>query len=192
MVVTRRDWLLAGQVLLRQGGVRAVKLRALTRKLGVTTGSFYHHFEDMPAYLDALAEHYGEAQPTEGLARLAGLPPRERLAGLVTMARAQDMQRLDAAMRGWAADDPRAAIAVRAADKRLFLFIEAAFRELGFPRAEAQARAYLMFAAGAAVVYPPWRVGDAARTRMLSLLTAASAVPMPSSSQVVGSSRKSA
>ena len=48
--LTPRDWLEAGQSLLRRGGLRALKLRRLATELNVSTGSFYHHFTDFDAY----------------------------------------------------------------------------------------------------------------------------------------------
>lgn len=168
--LTQRDWLIAGQKLMREGGVRAVKLSTLTDALSVTSGSFYHHFRNMEQYLDALAAFYGDAQPTEGLGLLDGRPPLARLQGLIELEEQQDMRRLDRAMRTWASEDPRAAAAVRSADARLLMFLEAAFRELGFDREQARARTYLMFAAGAANVYPPWPVSEAAQARMFELL----------------------
>jgi AcrR family transcriptional regulator len=171
-MLTQADWLLAGQDLLRAGGVRAVKLAAMTSALGVTTGSFYHHFEDMSAYLNELADYWGETQPAETLPTISDGPPLRRLAALEQLHRANDMERLDRAMRVWAHDDPRAQAAVGKADKRLLEFLERAFVDLGFEREDARARALLMFSAGAANVYPSWRVDGAARRRMLAVLTA--------------------
>ena len=168
----RADWLLAGQDLLRAGGVRAVKLSALTRTLGVTTGSFYHHFADMSAYLDALAEHWGETQPAEVPPTISDGPPLARLTALEALHRTNDMEPLDRAMRAWASDEPRAAAAVREADARLLRFLERAFADLGFEREDARARALLMFSAGAANIYAPWRIDGTGRRRMLAVLTA--------------------
>jgi AcrR family transcriptional regulator len=170
--LTRRDWLVAGQDLLRAGGVQAVKLAALTRALGVTTGSFYHHFVDMAAYLDALADHWGDTQPAEALPKISEGTPLQRLIALDALHRANDMESLDRAMRMWAYHDQRAKAAVRKADARLLEFLESAFVDLGFGRETARARALLTFSAGAANVYPPWRVDGAARQRMLEVLTA--------------------
>ena len=66
----REQWLSAGQKLLRRGGVKAVKLGALTAELGLTTGSFYHHFDSMASFLDELARFYGADQVVAILAPL--------------------------------------------------------------------------------------------------------------------------
>ncbi|MFK7914108.1 MAG: TetR/AcrR family transcriptional regulator, partial [Pseudomonadales bacterium] len=59
---TRQDWVHGGQRLLIKGGINAVKLRALTQQLGVSSGSFYHHFKNFDVYLTALADYYGTEQ----------------------------------------------------------------------------------------------------------------------------------
>ena len=48
-MVTRREWLDAGLELLADEGAPAVTIERLTGKLGVTKGSYYHHFKGPPA-----------------------------------------------------------------------------------------------------------------------------------------------
>jgi len=43
------------RAMLRQGGVRAVKLRGLADRVGITAGSMYYHFENKSALLGILA-----------------------------------------------------------------------------------------------------------------------------------------
>jgi len=56
--LTRKDWILAGQDMLRAEGIAGLKLASLTGRLGVSTGSFYHHFADFEDYLGAVAEYF--------------------------------------------------------------------------------------------------------------------------------------
>ena len=154
----RELWLSAGQALLRRGGGGAVKLQALPEELGLTTGSFYHHFRGMPDYLDQLARHYGSDQPRESLALAEDPDPRVRLRKLHPLSLDERMGPLDAAMRDWAGNNPLAATAVRDADEILLQFIERAFLDLGYPRRAAQTRAMLLLSAGVARISPPWRV----------------------------------
>lgn len=159
----RELWLDAGQKLLRRGGIVAVKLQALTDELGLTTGSFYHHFEGMKDYLGQLARFYGADQVRQNLVLVDDPDPRERLRHLGVMARTQRMVPLDAAMRDWAGSNATAAASVRAADEQLLRFVARAFRDLGYPRRESQIRAQLLLSVGVARVMPPWRTlaGDA-------------------------------
>ena len=153
----RELWLLAGQELLRGGGIGAVKLQALTTALGLTTGSFYHHFAGIADYLDALARYYGSDQVHQHIDRIADDDPKVRLRRLGAVARDERMGPLDSAMRAWAAGNEVAADAVHQADELLLRYLEQAFRDLGFDRREAQLRALLLFSVGVARVQPPWR-----------------------------------
>ncbi|MCB1249573.1 MAG: TetR family transcriptional regulator [Acidimicrobiales bacterium] len=153
---SRTAWLLAGQDLLRAGGVRAVKLHALAARVGRTTGSFYHHFAGTDAYRDELARYFGAEQPAAMLGGIDEPDPRRRLRRLGRLDRDADMATLYAAMRAWGASDPVAAEAVRAADAALLAFVAEAFRDLGYATADARVRAELLFAIGVARLDTPW------------------------------------
>lgn len=174
-LLTRDDWVAAGQVLLRDGGVPAVKLTALTGALGVTSGSFYHHFTDVPDYLGALADAYATADLDAAFAAVADAPPIERLRTLFAITADQDIPRLDRAMRIWAATNPRAEAAVARLDHRYLEFLTRIFGELGFDDADARTRALLAYAAGAALIFTPWPRGPEDAERAIALLTGDSA-----------------
>lgn len=145
----REDWILAGQELLREGGVPAVRLAPLAERLGVTTGSFYHHFRDVSAYLDALADHFGAANVARVLGALEAVrTPQDRLRVMWELAQERDVLRLDSAMRVWATTSERARAAVTALDEGLLEVIREAFVDLGFSPDEARVRALMAFSAG--------------------------------------------
>lgn len=166
----RRRWLQAGQALLRQGGVAAVKLQALTAETGLTTGSFYHHFSGMGEYLDELAG-YGADQLTHVLDALLALPPRERLRRLAEISADEEMFPVDAAMRDWAGSNPVAAASVKDTDGTLLRFMEQAFVDLGHDTEAARTRALLLMSAGAARVGAPWPMPSELVDRVLDVLT---------------------
>ncbi|NLV55484.1 MAG: TetR/AcrR family transcriptional regulator [Acidimicrobiales bacterium] len=173
--VDRRAWLLAGQALLRRGGLPAVKLTALTAEVGRTTGSFYHHFPNVAAYLDDLARFYGADQVEAVLAEISARPdaadPVARLRELSRRALDDDMRPLDVAMRDWAGRSEVAAAAVRAADAALLHFVERAFRDLGFDRPGARTRALVLLSVGVARVEGPWPLPRSAPDQVIALLT---------------------
>ena len=166
----RELWLRAGQDLLRAGGIGAVKLRALTDRLGLTTGSFYHHFSGMADYLDELARFYGAGLSKGSLVHDQEMDPRERLRRLGAISRDAHLRPLDAAMRDWAGSNELAAEAVRSADEFLLRFIERAFLDLGYTKRESQTRASLYFAAGVARFSPPWRIPTKINADVLAVL----------------------
>lgn len=166
----RERWLLAGQDLLRTGGIAAVKLDAMTAATGLTTGSFYHHFSGMAAFLDLLARYYGADQVDALLDRIRDRDPRGRLRGLAELAQDRQMRPLDAAMRDWAGSNDTAAEAVRAADAALLGFVETAFAELGHGEQDARLRALVLLSVGVAHVHSPWPAPPNAPDRLLDLL----------------------
>lgn len=150
--LTRLDWLEAGQAILCDAGIAGLKLAALTRRLHVSTGSFYHHFADFDSYLSAVAEHFTADQVHDTLRQAAegSADPLTRLRRLRTLSARTRLFRLDAAMRVWAATDPRAAAAMRNAEAIVLAFLAQAFRDLGYARDEAALRARMLLSANVA------------------------------------------
>ena len=77
----REDWVNAAFERLGAGGVEAVRVEPLAKDLGVTKGSFYWHFRDREALLDAVLEAW-EARETDHYIKTAetdGGQPGERL-----------------------------------------------------------------------------------------------------------------
>ncbi len=67
------DWIQAGFALLADGGPNALRVDRLCERLGVTKGSFYWHFADLPAYRSALIAAWGNLQDQDRL-RFANMP----------------------------------------------------------------------------------------------------------------------
>lgn len=56
----RTDWLDLGLSTLAADGPDALKLDAICVRAGLSKGSFYHHFADHGAFLEALAQHWAD------------------------------------------------------------------------------------------------------------------------------------
>lgn len=155
--LTPGDWLDAGQTLLRRGGLRALKLRPLADELGVSTGSFYHHFPDFAAYQGRLAEHWAGDQLTELLDAIvrAEADPVERIRRLTQVVRRGGLSRLSIAMRAWADSDPRARAAVERNDTVVLGFLTDCLAAAGFSRHDAGVRAYALMTLGLSKVHAP-------------------------------------
>jgi AcrR family transcriptional regulator len=146
---TKADWVNAGQALLIEGGIEAVKLQTLTCRLGVSTGSFYHHFGSFDDYLSALAAYYGNEQaqlPIEEARQHVGDDPERVLREASTLFGAGSMRQLNVAMRAWAQRDTRARDAVRRYDETLMENLDEVFLDLGFDETAAKARTLIMMA----------------------------------------------
>lgn len=177
-----RDWIAAGQALLREQGISAVKLAALTGRLGVSTGSFYHHFTDFETYLGALAQSYSLERVMEDLAeasKAADRSPVDRLQSLARQSLKAGTFELDRAMRVWATMDPRAEAALRRAESTVLAFVGQAFRDLGFDRAEAELRARVLLSANVSPLIPQGQGSHAAFFRGCLRLMLADAPKAP-------------
>lgn len=144
---TKTDWVRAGQELLVEGGIDAVKLHRLTCALNVSTGSFYHHFKNLDDYLSTLAEFYGSEQAQrvfdQGRQRV-GDDPAALLREVTTIFGVGSMRQLNIAMRAWAHRDARAHAAIRRYDEVLMQSLDEIFTALGFDEIAAKSRTLIM------------------------------------------------
>jgi AcrR family transcriptional regulator len=129
-MVTRTEWLEAGLELLADEGAPAVTIERLTGKLGVTKGSYYHHFKGAAGFRTALLEHF-EAQFTTRLIdtveRGSSVDPAGKLRHLLKLVLSDpDSAHLEIAVRAWALQDAE----VRAAQERVDRARTAYLREL--------------------------------------------------------------
>ncbi|MES3153101.1 TetR/AcrR family transcriptional regulator [Sphingomonas faeni] len=150
-----RDWLEIGLQLLKDGGLRALKLRGLALTLGASTGSFYHHFKDFDGYHAALAGYFIEAQidPLVESLQASDLAPVERIRAFADHVRDFDLSQLALAMRAWAKSDPRVAAAIREHDDKVMAFLVEQLTAHGFDPVEAGIRAFALLAIGLSEVH---------------------------------------
>jgi AcrR family transcriptional regulator len=144
------DWVQEGFRVLAEDGVKALTLGRLCTRLGVTKGSFYWHFNDMPAYREALIATWAAVRDEDRgyFDDLASEPPRQRLSRMMTALVGPRHWMLERAMREWARSQPAVAAAVRASDRRVVAAVRKAFLDDGFDPDEAEMRANATFAAG--------------------------------------------
>ena len=84
--LTRADWIGTAVEALARDGLRAVAVEPLAERLGATKGSFYWHFRDRNALLQAAVEHWEATVIDESIARLDEIAdPLERHAATVAM-----------------------------------------------------------------------------------------------------------
>lgn len=144
------DWFAAGYAILAEEGIKALKVDRLCDRLGVTKGSFYWHFENMPSYRTALITAWGELRDAERsqIEDIGSLPPRDRLSQMMRSLISPRHWTLERAMREWARSDDAVAESVRAADRRILAAVRRAFQDYGFDADEAELRADATFAVG--------------------------------------------
>jgi AcrR family transcriptional regulator len=146
-------WIEAALDALAEGGVEAVRVDPLAKRLGVTRGSFYWHFKDRAALHQAMLKQwrkgatYQVGDRLERAAPDAGERLRRTLALPASGPRATRAAAIEMAIRLWARRDEEAASAVKRIDHHRLSYYAKLFTELGHAPNEARRRAYLFYAA---------------------------------------------
>ncbi len=145
----RDAWLEAAlEVLARQGEAK-LRVETLARELGVTKGSFYHHFKNREAFLQALLDYWAESFTQNIIAEAGAMEgtPHMRLLHVMRMIDRDGLDRYDCAFRSWAAQDPLVAKGVKKVDFARYRFIRSLFEEMGFEgdELEDRVRIWLVF-----------------------------------------------
>jgi AcrR family transcriptional regulator len=106
---SRKDWIEEGFRVLASEGDAGLTVDALCERLGRTKGSFYHHFEGRPGYVEDLLAAW-ERQATDRIiaSGSSAAPVKERLRAVNRQASELRNARLERAIRGWAAREPQA------------------------------------------------------------------------------------
>ncbi len=140
--LTSDDWIRAGFAALVQDGPKAVRAEAIARRLGTTKGSFYWHFQDVPAYCAAMMLHW----ETRGYDEITALVETEhsapqklrRLAEIAAKGaeNAYGGAATEPAIRAWARSDPMVAQAVARLDRLRLEYLGDLLGELGLTNPE--------------------------------------------------------
>jgi AcrR family transcriptional regulator len=125
---SKRDWLDCGLDILAEEGAQAIRLERLLASVGLTKGSFYHHFGGMPAYRKALAAYFEERYTSRyiDVATERSDDPVARLAVLRSLVAEEKESEvaLEVAFRAWAQQDPDVRIVQARVDARRVEFLE--------------------------------------------------------------------
>ncbi|HEU4362618.1 MAG TPA: TetR/AcrR family transcriptional regulator [Mycobacterium sp.] len=120
IVRSREDYYETGLDVLADLGYGGFKLAEICKRLGVTTGSFYHRFASWPAYAHELARYWVEHHTTRISESLRAEPdPRIRIEWLTELTRTSSY-RTEAAIRTWSAVDPEVHALLTAVDQERF------------------------------------------------------------------------
>jgi AcrR family transcriptional regulator len=135
------DWARAALEALAEGGLAAVAVEPVAVRLGVSKGSFYWHFPNRQALVEAALERW-EAGTEEIIARLEPVPdPAERMRTLLEWAFGDGRDAAISFRLISEADDPAVGAVVRRVSERRLAFMRAVLEEVGQPPDEAARRA---------------------------------------------------
>lgn len=145
--LSREDWIDAALNALVAEGIEGVRIDRMCRDLGVTKGSFYHHFEGRDGLLEALGAYWADIAPQEAVGVVESFQgdPMKQLIEVARLVADRDIGRRDHAMRAWAAADPRAARSVQRADRKILGVLEKIMAELGVPEDEVHPLTRVLF-----------------------------------------------
>ena len=144
--LTRDDWVKAAIQTLYESGIGSVSIVQLANSLGVTRGSFYHHFTDREGLYRRMLKHW-EKTLTIVIRDEVGdqnLPPAESLRTLIQSIHDHKAAVYDAAFRAWALHDPLARTALERVDAFRLAYITRLFKAAGFKGIDADNRARLL------------------------------------------------
>ena len=146
--LTAADWAEAALQLIAEKGLRAVTVSALAARLGVTKGSFYWHFRGRDALLAAALARWERRATEEAVQALDAVPDYRRRLELILEASSQPPRaRSLYASLAAAADEPLVQAVLRRVGAARIDYLDACYRKLGLPPAEARARAVFAYAA---------------------------------------------
>ena len=137
--LTANDWAAAALDAIAEGGVEMVAVEPLARRLGVTKGSFYWHFQNREALLLAAVSIW-EDQETEGMLERIGeeMDPVRRIHRVFTKVDAsQRASQLYFSLAAAAAKDPQIAEVVGRVSRRRLDYLEDCYLALGMNKDEA-------------------------------------------------------
>jgi AcrR family transcriptional regulator len=146
-------WVEAAFDALAEGGIDAVRVDPLAKRLGVTRGSFYWHFKDRDALHQAMLRQWRERASYQIVNRIerTAAAPGERLMRLLDLPhsspRASRGAAIELAIRLWSRRDKQAAKAVRHIDRVRLDYFAKLLQAQGVDKEEARRRAYLFYAA---------------------------------------------
>ena len=147
--LTRDDWITAALAAMADGGLATVGVEPLAARLGATKGSFYWHFQNRDALLEAAIGRWEKETTTDVVAEITAAHDapasqfRRLVVGVIERA---EQDRVGPALLASTTHPAVSQALERVTTARLNL-IATVFRRLGFTQAEARRRALLAYSA---------------------------------------------
>ena len=144
-------WVEVANDLLAKEGISGLRVEVLAKRCGVTKGSFYWHFKDRQALLDAVLEQWklGRIRDIEKTTAVTPGNERDQLHYAIEVygaSRNRKGMSIELAVRDWARHDAQAAAIVEAVDLYRLECTRKLFVAAGMSDAEAKSRSLLLYA----------------------------------------------
>ncbi len=149
--LTPERWIEAATEVLVDHGIDNVRVDVLATELSVTRGSFYWHFRDREDLLRQVLQSWRDRATEQLTTRLqaSNRDARAQLRDVLSLPfrgrAATRAARIELALRAWARHDPMARQAVDEADASRIDYISDLIEALGFAKAEARKRGFMLY-----------------------------------------------
>lgn len=155
---SNRDWLMEGVMTLTEMGADKMTIDTLTARLGVTKGSFYHHFSNLQDFIDQLLV-FIEQESTLLIidATEQFSTPRQKLENLLRLTVEETPNLREVALRAWALQNEQVRALQARIDQQRRDYVRQLYAEILGDTAEAAQLTdaiYLLYV-GAQQVIPP-------------------------------------
>jgi AcrR family transcriptional regulator len=176
----RAAWIRAATAMLADSGPDGVRVESLARRLDVTKGSFYWHFEDRQDLLGAILQYWKEGRIRDIVKQTQAASGREleQIHHVLEVYAANRNRKgipIELAVRDWARRDSQAAAVVAEVDATRFERARRLFLACGLDEVESAARSTLVYAYVFGVsLLTPETLGDnpdACKRRIAALIT---------------------
>jgi AcrR family transcriptional regulator len=173
--LTPGDWARAALAAIARGGIAAVAVESIAADLGATKGSFYWHFKNRDALIQAALDMWEQSRTESVIEELDQEPdPAERLSKLLEAALERGpVDRAEVALLA-NPGHPAATAAVRRVAQRRITYIAEQLEKLGCDHGDAQDRAVVLYCTYVGYLQmahvAPDVVGDEARWRHVRLI----------------------
>jgi len=140
--LSRETWLQRAMDIIAADGFAALNIDRLSRRLGVTKGSFYWHFENRKDFIFQMLEYWADISTDAPIryTKQAEPYPAARLTLLMVVLQKQNTARYEVPIRAWAAFDPGVARFVRRVDRKRYAFVRSVFEGIGFSGRDLEVR----------------------------------------------------
>jgi AcrR family transcriptional regulator len=149
--LSRNDWINAATKVLATSGIDMVRVDNLAKKLKITRGSFYYHFDSRKDLLQAILDSW-RLKATEAVIeslKQKSHDSKEQLMELMALPlkgeKAQEAASIEISLRAWGRRDDIARAAVDEVDSYRIGFIESLFIDMGHSKNQAKDLAHLVY-----------------------------------------------
>jgi AcrR family transcriptional regulator len=182
---TAEDWLEAGLKGLRKSGPEGLRVKKLASSLGVTTGSFYWHFENVETFHRKLLDHWMQWDTTRTSSEAKqDAHPMQRLEELIEQ---NELLEHTDAVREWARTNEDAARAIARVEKMRHRRVTEMLVQSGLDERTASVRAQIVVWVGSRAFGEPTAWRHQVMREMMALVSPMDQEETPASSQRSGS-----